>query len=273
MSAPNRVVLITGASSGIGQACAEQLSKSGWRVFGTSREAPPVPALDGLFTMLRMDVTDTSSVEAALRFVMEREGRVDAVINNAGIALAGAVEDTTLDEGRIVWETNFIGVARVCRAVLPALRASRGCVINVSSLGGLVALPFQAFYSASKFALEGYTEALRAEVREHGVRVILVEPGDFQTGMTAQRRIALAAAESAVYGTAFKTALEIISKNEQRGSSPEKIGRLVERILTESNPKCRYRTGSAIELLLMRIYDWLPESMAAWTMRKYYGLR
>lgn len=220
-----------------------------------------------------MDATDDASVEAALKAVLEKEGRLDAVLNNAGIGVAGAVEDTTLEEARAVWETNFIGAARVCRAALPALRASRGRIINISSLGGLVALPFQAFYSASKFALEGYTEALRAEVREFGVRVVLVEPGDFRTGFTEKRRIAAASVGSAMYGTTFKNVLEIISRNEQQGSAPEKIARLVERILTNPNPKRRYRVGSMMELLLMKIYDWLPASVAEWAMRKYYGLR
>lgn len=268
MSTTQRVILITGTSSGIGRACAEQLSKSGWRVYGTSREAP-----DGYDRMLRMDVTDTASVENAVRIILEKEGRLDAVINNAGIALAGAVEDTMLDEASVVWETNFLGAARVCRATMPALRASKGCLINISSLGGLVALPFQAFYSASKFAMEGYTEALRAEVRERGVRVVLVEPGDFRTGMTGKRRIAAAAEASAPYGAAFKRALEIIAKNEQQGSDPAKLGRALERILANPNPRRRYHVGSTLEMLLMKIYDWLPGGVAEWAIRKFCGLR
>ncbi len=267
------VILITGASSGIGRACAEHLSRHGWKVYGTSREAPALPASNEVFKLLRMDVTNEASVDSAVRFVREQEGRLDAVINNAGIALAGAVEDTTLEEARIVWETNFLGAARVCRAVLPALRASKGCLINISSLGGLVALPFQAFYSASKFALEGYTEALRSEVREHGVRVVLVEPGDFRTGITAKRRIAAAAEGSAIYGASFKGALDIIAKNEQQGSDPAKLGQALERILSNSNPRRRYRVGSMVELLLMKIYDWLPGRVSEWAIRKFYGLR
>ena len=273
MNKTQRVILITGTSSGIGRACAEQLSQSGWRVYGTSREAPATSLPGSSHRMLRMDVTDNSSVESAVRFILEKEGRLDAVINNAGIALAGAVEDTTLDEASVVWETNFLGTARVCREALPALRASKGCLINISSLGGLVALPFQAFYSASKFALEGYTEALRAEMREHGVRVVLVEPGDFRTGMTGKRRVAAAAEGSASYGSAFKRALDIIAKNEQQGSDPAKLGRALERILANPNPRRRYRVGSTLELLLMKIYDWLPGSVAEWAIRKFYGLR
>jgi NAD(P)-dependent dehydrogenase (short-subunit alcohol dehydrogenase family) len=268
----SRVVFITGASSGIGRACAEHLSRVGWRVYGGSRSAPETPASAGGATLLRVDVTSDESVQAALRAILDREGRLDAVINNAGVGFAGAAEETPVEEARVVWETNFLGAVRVCQQALPSLRASGGCVVNISSLGGIVALPFQAMYSASKFALEGYTEALRAEVRECGVRVVLVEPGDFRTGFTARRRVATASAESSPYRAAFARALPIIERNEQQGSDPALLARRIERILCDPAPRLRHRVGTRLELLLMKIRDWLPAGGAEWAMRRYYGL-
>jgi NAD(P)-dependent dehydrogenase (short-subunit alcohol dehydrogenase family) len=148
----SRVVLITGASAGFGRACAQHLGRLGHRVYGTSRRAEcPDPAeLRSPPLVLPMDVCDDDSVQRAVDFVLKQEGRIDVVVNNAGVGLAGAVEDTSVEEARALFETNFFGVLRVCRAVLPALRAQRsGLIVNVSSLGGLVTIPFQGLYSAS----------------------------------------------------------------------------------------------------------------------------
>jgi NAD(P)-dependent dehydrogenase (short-subunit alcohol dehydrogenase family) len=191
------VVLVTGASSGIGKACAERLFARGCRVYGTSRQAPRALAearMSDLAPMLRMiplDVTSDASVDAAVGVVVACEGRIDAVVNNAGFGVAGAAELTTIEEAREQFETNFFGTVRVCRAVLPVMRQQgSGRILNVSSIAGRIGIPFQAFYSASKFAIEGFSEALRMEVAPFGVKVVLIEPGDFRTGFTAARRLA-----------------------------------------------------------------------------------
>ena len=176
------MVLVTGASSGIGLACADLLARRGFRVYGASRTATEP---ERAFPSLRMDVDDDVSVAEGVARVLEREGRIDAAVNCAGFGIAGAKRQ---------FETNFFGVLRVCRAVLPAMRERRaGTIVNVSSIAGLVPLPFQGFYSASKFALEGMSEALRMEVRPFGIRVVLVEPGDCRTHFTANRRPAAGA--------------------------------------------------------------------------------
>lgn len=190
------VVFITGASSGIGKICAEHLHAKGYRVYGTSRRASSTPQAVGSdrFRLIAMDVNSEDSVQRAIQTVLVAEGRIDVVLNNAGDGVAGSVEDTSLDEAQRQLDTNFFGVLRVCHAALPIMRRqASGLIVNVSSLGGLVGLPFQGLYSASKFAVEGMTEALRMEVRPFGVRVVLVEPGDFRTGFTEQRRKAVAA--------------------------------------------------------------------------------
>jgi NADP-dependent 3-hydroxy acid dehydrogenase YdfG len=165
-----RVVLITGASSGIGQACARHLARQGYQVFGTSRR--PQGGADEPFEMIPMDVTDEDSVRQGVATVLARAGRLDVVVNNAGFGFGGAVEDTSIDEARELFETNLFGMLRVCRAVLPHLRERRaGTIVNVSSLAGLIGQPFVGMYCATKFATEGLTEALRMEVRPFGIHV------------------------------------------------------------------------------------------------------
>ena len=159
----SRVALITGASSGIGRACATHLAACGVRVYGTSRIAS---AGQDPFPMLQMDVTDDQSVQRAIEAIIHREGRLDIVVNNAGIAVAGPLELTSVEEAKRQIDVNLFGAFRVCRAVLPIMRnQGGGYIVNIGSIGGLIAIPFQPLYSASKFALEGMTESLRLEVR------------------------------------------------------------------------------------------------------------
>jgi len=183
----SRVVLVTGASSGIGRACAAHLASRGYRVFGAQRSAPDSA---GPIEMLRMDVNDDASVHAATSYILKTAGRIDALVNNAGYALMGSVEDTSIEEARAQMETNFFGALRVIRAVLPAMRQQgSGYIINISSLAGVLGLPFSGLYSASKFALEGMTESLRLEVRGFGIKTVLIEPGDFSTQLPAKRQV------------------------------------------------------------------------------------
>ncbi len=197
-----KVVLVTGASSGIGQAIAGELAARGWRVFGTSRSgaAVPTPGVE----MIALDVDDDTSVERAVAAVLARAGRIDAIVNNAGWAIMGAVEDTAIAEAKAQMETNFFGVLRLCRAVLPVMRRQGGgTIVNISSLSGLFGTPFSGLYSASKFAVEGMSEALHIETRKLGIRVVLIEPGDHASALAASRRIVRAAATNPAYRDAF----------------------------------------------------------------------
>lgn len=173
MGRNRKVVLVTGASSGIGRSCAKYLSKRGYTVFGTSRHFPPANLLEtnGEFYTLRMDVTSEESVNEAVQAILSRT-EIDVLINNAGCALAGAIEDTSSEEALKELNTNFLGAHRVTRAVLPSMRKrNSGYIVNISSLAGSIPLPFQAFYSVSKFALEALTEALRMEVKPFNLRI------------------------------------------------------------------------------------------------------
>jgi NAD(P)-dependent dehydrogenase (short-subunit alcohol dehydrogenase family) len=235
-----KVVLVTGASSGIGRAIAEHLARRGDIVFGTSRranaEAPP-----GV-TMLPLDVTSDESVSACVGAVLAQAGRLDALVNNAGVALTGGVEEVSIDEARRLFETNFFGVARMTRAVLPHMRdARRGHVITIGSASGLAGVPFAGYYSASKHALEGLSEALRHEMRPFGVQVAMVEPGYFRSaisevGNTAAERIP-------AYERWREAAERALQHGVVNGADPALVAQLVAHILDSSNPSLRNPVG------------------------------
>lgn len=265
------VVLISGASSGIGRACAEHLQQCGYRVYGTSRNPKSYPGAP--FELIQMDVDDDKSVQKAVNLVMEREGRLDVVVNNAGIGFAGAVEETSAEEGRAQLETNFFGAVRMCRAVLPIMRRQQGgLIVNISSIGGLIGIPFQAFYSASKFAIEGLSEALRMETRPFGIRVVLIEPGDHRTGFTANRRRTSQSTESTVYAERMNKALAVMEHDEQNGPSPEKIARLLERIIKTPNPRLRWVTGPLLQCIGPAIRPIVPPALFQWVLEKMYQI-
>src|SRR5271156_4782727 len=261
-----RVVLVTGASSGIGLACATHLAGRGYRVYGTSRRASTGHA--GSVVMLTADVTDDRSVEQAVAAVLEREGRLDIVVNNAGMGIAGPVENTSIEQATRQFEVNFFGAFRVCRAVLPAMRSQRsGYIVNIGSIGGLVAIPYQAMYSASKFALEGLSESLRMEVRPFGIRVVIIEPGDHKTALTENRRVTVVAGTTDPYGPSFEAALARTAHDEQSGPGPEQIARLLYRIVNQRNPRLRYTIGPASQRAAVWLKRLLPSIVLEYSMR------
>ena len=247
---------------------AERLAAAGLRVYGTRRRVQPGI---GAYATVAMNVDDDASVRAAVGEVIEREGRIDVVLNNAGIGMAGSIEDTTIEEAKRQLETNFFGVVRVVRAVLPHMReAGRGKIINVSSIGGLVSLPFQSFYSASKFAVEALTEALRHEVRPFGIKVCCIEPGDFKTEMTA-KRIFAEAAESEAYGAALQHAVGRYARDEENGSDPAVFAALVEKLIATREPKARYLVGAADQKAAAALKRLLPYRVFERLFRAIYG--
>jgi NAD(P)-dependent dehydrogenase (short-subunit alcohol dehydrogenase family) len=264
-----RVVLVTGASTGIGQACATHLAAQGFRVYGTSRR--PNAALQGAVTMLAADVTDDRSVEQAVSTVLDREQRLDILVNNAGMSIAGAVEDTSIEQATRQLDVNFFGAFRACRAVLPQMRNQcSGYIVNIGSIGGLVAIPYQAMYSASKFALEGLSESLRMEVRPFGIRVVIIEPGDHKTALTENRRVELL--PESPYSDSFQAALAKTAHDEQSGPGPEQIARLLHRIVNQRNPRLRYTIGPAPQRAAVLLKRLAPYSLVEYVMRTYYGV-
>lgn len=265
------VVLVTGASSGIGRSCCEYLAGKGMTVYGASRSLSTGKV--GAFNSLHMDVTDDASVNEAVQQIYGSCGRIDAVINNAGNGIAGAVEETSSQEAMAQMDTNFFGAHRVCRAVLPIMRQQRsGVIINISSLAGLLAVPFQAFYSASKFAMEGLTEALRMEVKPFGIRVVLIEPGDFKTEFPTNRRNTAEAEKSSIYREQVDRCVGVMQEEEKNGHDPLEIARLAERIIHDPSPRLRYTTGPLGERIGPKLKSILPYRIYEYLFMKHYKL-
>src|ERR1039457_435450 len=269
MSGAHRVVLVTGASSGIGTCCAAFLAKSGYRVYGGSRGAVTASGVEPL----TLDVTEDASVAQAIETILTREGRLDVLVNNAGFGIAGAIEDTSIDEAREQFEVNFFGVLRMCRAALPVMRRQKaGYIVNIGSIGGLIAIPFQGFYSASKFALEGLSEALRLEVRPLGIHVVLIEPGDHRTSFTQNRRSTrAAAAASSLYRDRFERAIARMASDEQGGPSPDGIARLLQKVLNNPHPRLRYTVGPAAQRAAVWLKRSMPYAVIEKIMQDYYS--
>jgi NAD(P)-dependent dehydrogenase (short-subunit alcohol dehydrogenase family) len=271
MGQTGKVIFITGASSGIGNVCSTHLQKLGHTVYGGSRTMDTAGA-NG-FKAVRLDVRNDASVDDCVGEIFRREGRLDVVINCAGIGIAGAIEDTRVEEAQAQFETNFFGVHRVCRAVLPIMRSQKsGLVVNISSLAGLLAIPFQAFYTASKFALEGFTEALRMEVLPFGIRVVLIEPGDFKTQFPANRSKTAGSLSNAVYQQPLQRSLGVMEKEERNAREPLPVAKLVARIIENPSPRLRYTIGPFAERLSPKLKAVLPYRIYEKLFMKYYNL-
>ncbi len=266
----SRVVLVTGASLGIGKACAERLAIEGHCVYGTSRHPEDGNRVKNLH-MLAMDVNSDESVNAAISKILSVEGKIDVIINNAGFGIAGSIEDTSIEEAKSIFETNLFGVLRVCQAVLPKMREmGQGTIINISSLGGRIGLPYQGLYSATKFAVEGLSESLRMEVRQFGIGVTLIEPGDMRTNFTDNRRYTKGSMDSSPYGVGLERTMKVVEADERQGSSPEQVANLVVRILARRSLKVRYSTGGLSQRGAAVVKHIAPGRFFEWALMKYY---
>lgn len=272
MANRNKVILVTGASSGIGNACATHLAKRGYRVYGTCRTPSTyVKKADEFFEMIGMNVTDDQSVAKAIASVISAAGRIDLVVCNAGMGISGSVEDSGLEAIKLQMDTNFIGVVRVVKALLPAFReAGSGRFIVMSSLAGVIGMPFQAFYSSSKYALEGFIESLRYEVRTFGISACLVEPGDFRTGFTAARQPTLPPASP--YAQQYQSAMGVQVRDETAGHDPMEVAKLVQRLVEARRVRTRYTVGPLFERFAVIAKRVLPAGAFELFYRKYYKL-
>lgn len=273
----DRVILITGASSGFGKACADYLSRIGYRIYGTSRKADfettEHSASPG-FKMIPMDVCDQGSVNQCIEFILQQEKNIDVVINNAGFGIVGAIEDCSIEEFKQQFETNFFGVIRICQSVLPQMRKQGfGHLITIGSIAGLMSVPFQGAYSASKFALEGLIESLRMEIKQFGIQAVLVEPGDFNTGFTDNRITAEKVLKNPVYSENFKHALAVMESGERNGPSPEKLVLLIERIIKNPQPKLRYTVGMFMQTFAVFVKRLIPASLFESLIMKTFNIK
>ncbi|HXW44161.1 MAG TPA: SDR family NAD(P)-dependent oxidoreductase [Streptosporangiaceae bacterium] len=244
MGTTSRVALITGASAGLGRACADRLAAAGWTVIGASRRGTGGTGWAGLV----MDVDDDQAVQSGVAAVAAEHGHIDALVAAAGWGVAGAAEDTTIAEAKAQFETNFWGCVRVAQAVLPHMRAQgAGRIVLLSSLGGVIGIPFQAYYSASKFALEGFAESIGYEVAAFGIAVTLVQPGNFATDFTASRKTAAGAGGGSAYAAATAKAVAVMERDERNGAPPADVAIAVQRVLDARRPPRRVSVGKASE--------------------------
>ena len=263
------IILITGITSGFGRAMAEQLAGEGHTVYGTHRHATDL--LPGVH-YIKADAQKAEDCEAAVRQVLDAEGRIDVFINNAGMGIGGPLEFSSLEDAERQMDVNWMGMVRFLHWVLPAMRAQGGGkIICFSSIGGLMGLPFQGLYSSSKFAIEGYCEALRMEVRAHNIKVVVIEPGDFATSFTAKRKSVSSPEAYEVYKTYAKS-LASIEHDETTGLKPEYLARKISKIVMNPRPRYKYIISTLEQRLSVLLKAILPPSWFEAILRSYYKL-
>ena len=265
------VVLITGASSGIGKATAIFLAGRGFKVYGTARN-PEKCTRDDAFEMLPMEVRDPDSIKAAVRIILDREGRLDILVNNAGMGITGPVEETPVEEVRHVFEVNFLGPLAVCKAVLPHMREQgSGIIINITSIAGYLGLPFRGYYSASKGALALITEALRLETRGTGIRISSLAPGDFATNIAAHRYHA-PLQEGSPYKNAYRHSLDLMDAHVSQGQDPTLVARKIYQIIRRKRPGVHYTVGSPMQRITPVLKKCLPDKLFEKLVSDHYKL-
>ncbi|MGM9752781.1 MAG: SDR family oxidoreductase [Candidatus Cryptobacteroides sp.] len=263
------VILITGITSGFGKAMAQRLAADGHIVYGTHRK--DCQQLPGVH-YIKAEATCQADVEAAVNSVLEAEGRIDVFINNAGMGIGGPLEFSSLEDCQRQMDVNFFGMVRFLKCIVPIMRKQgKGHIICLSSIGGLVGLPYQGMYSASKFAIEGYCEALRLEVRKFGINVTVIEPGDFSTSFTAQRKSVDNPEVHEAYPS-YARSLASIEKDETNGLKPEYLAAKVSRIIRKNRPGYHYIISSFLQRLAVVARTVLPSRTFAWIMSLYYKL-
>lgn len=263
-----RVALVTGVSSGIGEATARALLRDGYRVFGTVRSPDGVVPVG--IERVTLDVRDEESITAAVASILAQAGRIDALVNNAGASIVGSIEETDTAQAQALFDVNFFGAARVTRAVLPAMRTQReGRVVFVSSVVGFVPAPFMGFYSASKHALEGYAESLDHEVRPFGIRAILVEPGFMKTKL--DKNAIVSASTISDYSEARSRVGAHINASIDRGEDPALVASAIAAALKARRPKLRYPVGKGAETLAT-LRRFMPVGLFDSSLRKEFRL-
>ncbi|GGF21567.1 short-chain dehydrogenase/reductase [Aliidongia dinghuensis] len=263
-----KVVLITGVSSGIGRATAELLARKGYKVFGGVRSPEKARAIKDV-TFVPIDVRDEASVKTGVETVLQRAGRIDVLINNAGYSIVGAVEETSPEEARALFDTNVFGVLRMSRAVLPAMRAQgSGRIINISSVLGFLPAPFMGLYAASKHAVEGLSESLDHEVRNFGIRVVLIQPSFTRTGLDTNA--APTAQRIPVYVDQFKRTIAAITATIKSAPEPDKVAERI--LLAIEEPYRMRRPADGRAALLSKLRRFMPAGPVDKSLRKEFAL-
>lgn len=266
-----KTVLITGASSGIGRATAALFRQRGWNVAATMRSPDSATAnVDPALLYLRLDVTDTDSIQGAIAHTLARFGRIDAVVNNAGYALTGPFETCAPEQIERQFATNVFGLMAVTRAVLPHFRAAQqGVIINISSIGGRLTFPLYSAYHASKWAVEGFSESLLYELRPFNIRVRLIEPGPIQTDFYSRSASTGAASDITAYDDFTRRVMPRMTGAGKQGSPPEQVAATIFQATIDSSWRLRYPTGGNAGILL-GLRQLLPDGLFRAGMRQIF---
>lgn len=266
----SKIILITGASTGIGRATAEYLTQQGHRVYGTSRQPfkEIVP-----FQTLVMDVTREESIQSAVSELLQRESRIDILINNAGLGIIGALEEVPEDMIQRIFDTNVWGLLRVCREVLPAMRQQRnGLIINVGSIAGRMGLPFRGIYSASKASVEILTETLNIELKPFGIRACCVLPGDVRTNINATRLV-VSSPNNSPYRKYVEEMNSKVTAEVSSAEEPIYIAKAIEKIIHSTSPNIHYVAGPFLQRAALWLKRFLPSRVFEYLLRENYGMK
>lgn len=264
-----KVVLITGASSGIGKAIAEYLQSKNFIVFGTSRNPG---SKKSEFPLIALDVTRYETIEKAISEVISRAGKIDILINNAGVGITGPIEETPDEEIKKAFETNYFGPINLIKAVLPGMRKQKsGLIINVTSIAGYMGLPFRGIYSASKGALEITTEAFRMELKDFNIKMTNIAPGDFATNIAAGRYHA-PVKKGSPYEKKYDNTLKLMDQHVDEGQDPLFMARAILGIIKTDNPKVHYRVGEPLQKFSIALKKVLPDKVYERLLLKHYKL-
>ena len=267
-----KIILVTGASSGIGLACANQLYAAGHTVYGSSRDLKRMESV--LFNPLQLDVTNDASVSSAYKEIIRAEGRLDVLINNAGNGVIGPAYAMPVEVAKQQFDVNFFGLIRMSNAVLEGMiAANTGLIINISSLAGLFGLPYQSMYCASKYAVEAYSQSLRMELHNTGIKVVLINPGDYKSNFTANRKKIPFVIKNDKLLAEYNGVIARVEQDENMATNPEPLAKQLVEIIESSNPSHRYLTGDFNQRILPRLKNILSNSLFEKLMNGHYNIK
>lgn len=266
----SKVILITGASSGLGKSIAQYLSEKGFKVYGTSRN----PIHEELnFKMLQLDVRDLNSIQTCIQELLSQEDKIDILINNAGVGITGPLEEIPMEEIKNNFETNLFGPLSLIKEVLPYMRSQKsGLIINITSIAGYMGLPFRSVYSSSKSAFEIISESLRMELKQFGINVTTVAPGDFATDI-ASRRFHAPVLKNSPYKEVYQNQLNMMNDHVSSGSNPIEIAIAIHEIIENSNPKVHYKVGAFMQKFSVFLKAILPDKWYEKLLMNHYQLK
>lgn len=265
-----KVILVTGGSSGIGKSIGIYLTQKGYKVYGTTRNLNKQKDFNA-FKLLELDVTKSETIAKAVSQILNKEGRIDVLINNAGVGITGAIEETPISEIENAFNTNLNGPIRMIKSVLPKMREQKnGLIINITSIAGYMGLPYRGIYSASKGALSIVTEALRMETKEFGIQITDIAPGDFATNIAAGR-YHVPSKDDSPYSSYTKV-LDMINSDVDTAQNPIEVARKVHSIILKSNPKVHYKVGAFLQKFSLFLKKVLPDTLYEKLLLNHYKL-